>query len=233
MTGTTMDQIAAALAAGAKGAATGAIGGPIGMGVGALIGFASDLVPTIFGQETKPALAAAAQAITGLTGEDAQVTALAKDPAASEQFRLQALQIAADQQKADRQTQLDMMQAALAQQQAAYADTANARQQMTQLAQVGSKMAWASPVVSIIVTVGFFSCLMVMVFARTSVDPAVLTVINVLVGTLAAGFMQTINFWLGSSAGSQRKSELLAGSVPSSMLPNPAVVVPADSRNSY
>jgi hypothetical protein len=224
----TMDQITEALAAGVKGAAMGAAGGPIGAGVGALIAIASDLVPNaVFGLETKPALAAAAQAITGVSGETAQATALAKDPAASEQFRLQCLQIAADQQKADRQSQLDMMAAALEQQKVAIADTANARQMGVSYAQAGSKMQWAQPVVSVLVVVGFFVALAGMLVFRTAIDPVVANIIGILVGVLAGSFSQVTNFWLGSSSGSQRKTELLATSVPSTVLPAPAALVPA------
>lgn len=211
----------------AKGAAGGMIGGPVGMIIGGLSAVASDLVPAIFGAETQPALAAAAQAITGLSGEPAQVTALAKDPAATEAFRLECLRIAADQQKADRQAQLDVMAATLEQHKVDIADTANARAMGVSYAKAGSKMQWAQPVVSVLVVVGFFVALVGVLLYRSGIDPVVGTIINVLIGVLASNFTQVCNFWLGSSSGSAEKTKLLANSVPVTMLPNPATIVPS------
>lgn len=204
------DALGGALAGGAKGAAAGMALGPIGAGVGGLIGIASALVPAIFGVDSKPALQAAAAAITGQAGEDAQATALANDPAAAEQFRLQALQIADAARKRRDDMQLQMLQTVVAQQQAQLADVANARQQTVQLAQSGSKLAWAAPVISVVVAVGFFLAIVMLATVHGEVDPGRAAMINILVGALAAGFTSVTSYWLGSSAGSARKTELLA-----------------------
>jgi hypothetical protein len=215
----------------AKGAAGGAAGGPIGMAIGGLIAIVSDIAPgalsSLLGEGAQAKLASAAAAITGVSGETAQVVALAKDPAATEAFRLQALSIAAEQQKADQKAQLAFMAAALERQKVEIADTANARQMGVSYAQAGSKMQWAQPVVSVLVVFGFFLALGGMLFYRGTIDPIVATIINVLVGVLAGNFSQVCNFWLGSSSGSARKTELLATSVPSSVIPAPAALVPA------
>lgn len=50
---------------------------------------------------------------------------------------------------------------------------------------------------------------------------------NVLLGGLALGFGQVLNYWLGSSAGSASKDSRLANMIPASLLPKPAAIVPA------
>lgn len=58
---------------------------------------------------------------------------------------------------------------------------------------------------STFVTVGFFSILITMlVWDYKPTEPLL-----VMLGALGAAFAAVVNFWLGSSAGSQRKSELL------------------------
>ena len=223
----TQDQITTALGDSAKAAMAGMAGGPIGAAVGGLMALASDLVPAVFGPDTIPALASAAAAITSQSTEAAQVAVLTKDPAATEAFRLQALQIAADQQKQRDAISLQIQQMLMDQQKADQADTANARQMGVQYAQANSKMQWAQPIVSVLIVVGFFVALVGMLLYRSNIDPVVGTIINVLVGVLASNFTQVCNFWLGSSSGSAEKTRLLASSIPASMMPSPAAVVPA------
>ena len=60
---------------------------------------------------------------------------------------------------------------------------------------------------SIFVTVGFFSILITMlVWEYKPTEPLL-----IMLGALGAAFGAVVNFWLGSSNGSQRKSELLSG----------------------
>lgn len=222
----TQEQITAALGDAGKAAMVGMAGGPIGAAAGGLLALASDLVPAIFGPDSKPALADAAAFITKQPTEAAQVAALTKDPAATEQFRLQALQVAADDQKQRDATALQIQQMLMDQQKADQADTASARQQAVQFAQAGSKMQWAAPVVSVCVTVGFFAVLLVLMFYQGELSPVMAGIIQTLVGVLAANFTQVGNYWLGSSHGSAVKTEWLAQSVPANLLPSSAAVAP-------
>lgn len=223
----TGDQVTAALGDGAKAAMAGMVGGPIGALAGGLLALASDLVPAIFGSDSKPALSGAAAAITGQSTEAAQVTALAKDPAATESFRIEALRIASDAQKQRDATAIQIQQMLMEQTKADQADTANARQMTAALAGTGSKIQWAQPVVSVCVTVGFFVSIGFVTFMPSNASPDVTTILNMLFGVLAAAFTQVVQFWLGSSHGSAVKTQLLANSVPASLLPSPAAVVPA------
>jgi hypothetical protein len=171
-------------------------------------------VPHVFGDDAKPALAAVAQAITGTTDEARQVEVLSSDPTAIAQFKTQALQIAADREQAQLNAQSDDLAARLG-------DLANARQQTVQLAQAGSKMQWAAPVVSVVIAIGFFATLVTLTYYGKPLDPFVANIINMLVGALILGFGQVCNYWLGSSAGSARKDDQLANSVPAHALDRP------------
>ncbi len=88
-----------------------------------------------------------------------------------------------------------------------------------------NRTSWASPAVSIVVLVMFGSVIIVTLLHAIPAGSE--TVLNVMLGTLGGMASGVVNYWLGSSAGSARKTELLADSVPSNLLPNPAAVVPA------
>jgi hypothetical protein len=61
---------------------------------------------------------------------------------------------------------------------------------------------------ALLVTVGFFGLLALMAFH--GIPPGAETVLNVMTGSLGAAWMAVINFYFGSSAGSDRKTEILA-----------------------
>jgi hypothetical protein len=89
----------------------------------------------------------------------------------------------------------------LARERIAAEDRAGARAQTMTLASNGSPIAWGAPVVSTLVVAGFLAMVAALLF-RTIPDTAVT---NILLGTLAAAFVQVVNYWLGSSAGSKTK----------------------------
>lgn len=97
---------------------------------------------------------------------------------------------------------------------AALADTQNARSQTVALVQAGSAISWGAPIVSGFVVVGFLSVLGLFFFGMFPTSDTAAAIANMLVGSLAAAFVQVINYWLGSSAGSQRKDFYIANSVP-------------------
>ena len=203
----------------AKGAAAGSVVPGLGTIGGGLIGLATALVPHVFGTDSAPLLHAAAALVTGKTAEADQLAEMAGNPAATENFRLEALKIAQDERASERAADQARMDAR-------FADVADARQQTVSLTTAGSKIAWAAPVVSLVVSVGFFSAFGLLALRGQIADAGVSAMVNMMVGGLVAGFTQVLGFWLGSSAGSARKTELMQGSVPSALLPRPAALVP-------
>lgn len=91
--------------------------------------------------------------------------------------------------------------------QAALADMQNARQQTVALAQAGSGISWAPVVISTIITVGFFVCVLLLFVVNKEWDERQANLLNTLFGGLLLGFGQVCNYWLGSSAGSKRSGD--------------------------
>lgn len=206
------------LAGAAKGAAAGSVVPGLGTVAGSLVGLASALVPHVFGAETEPLLHAAAAVVTGQGKQADQLVTLSTDPAMREQFRLEVLKIAADQEVARDLALQNRLDAALA-------DVADARKQTLSLASLGSGIAWAAPVISVIVLVAFGGLSCVVLFHQ--VPEASATLANVLLGALSGMATTVVSYWVGSSAGSARKEIQLANSVSKDLLPQPAAVVPA------
>jgi hypothetical protein len=180
--------------------------------MGALIPLAISLAPEIgkwlFGAKGGDVAASVAQVVQTVTGtaDEAQATAaVARDPAVASQLRVQLAQIAATQEAAARQADLDTLKASLA-------DVQDARGQTVALAKSGSAVQWAPAVVSVVVLTTFG---IVMWLALTSVLPAGSeTILNMLLGTLAAMATSVVGYWVGSSSGSAAKTEMLYRSAP-------------------
>lgn len=131
-----------------------------------------------------------AQEVFGTTNEAQILAKMESDPKLAEQFR----------------AKLDAETAALRLQ---IEDTQDARATTVKLAEAGSSISWGAPVISVIVTVGFLAILTLLVLRPLGLDTVQVTVLNVLLGYLGAGFQQTVNYWLGSSAGSATKDATL------------------------
>jgi FlaG/FlaF family flagellin (archaellin) len=185
--------------------------------MGALIPLAISLAPEIGqwlfgskGEQTAAAVAQVVQSVTGTTDDAVAQQVIARDPQAASQLRVQLAQLAAQQQQGARQADLDALKAQLA-------DVQDARAQTVSLAKSGSMVQWAPPVVSAIVLVTFG---IVMWAALTRALPAGSeTILNMLLGTLAAMATSVVGYWVGSSAGSERKTDLLYNSTPSAAPP--------------
>lgn len=89
--------------------------------------------------------------------------------------------------------------------QAELENTKDARAKEIALAKAGSKAAWATPFVALVVSVGFFVLLWQVLKLQTEVPQAAL----LLLGTLSTGFGSVINYYLGSSLGSSQKNDLV------------------------
>ncbi len=175
----------------------------------ALLPLLLTLIPDVVGLFSGPkaeantkAVTNAVQAVVGTTDPEAAAAALAADPQKAADLRVALARIAADAAAADRQEQLDELKAQLA-------DVSSARDQTIQLAKAGSSIAWAAPVISTVVTVGFFAAFAMVLFAPNLTDPGKAAMVNQLLGFLGAGFASVLGYWLGSSAGSARKTELM------------------------
>jgi hypothetical protein len=169
---------------------------------------APELAKWLFGEKaaaTTDAVASAVRAVTGTTDPDAVKAVLARDPAVSENLRVELARIAAAAEEARHSADLDTLKARLA-------DVADARQQTQGLARLGSGVAWGAPVVSVVVLATFGT---VMAAAMTRALPAGSeTMVNLLLGTLAAMASSVVAYWVGSSAGSAAKNDLLFNSQP-------------------
>jgi len=88
---------------------------------------------------------------------------------------------------------------------------------MDQVDQVNVQNSFAAPrktglgavVVSALVVV-FFGATLVFMITRPVDYGRSTDLLDILLGTLAAGFMTVVNYWMGSSAGSKAKDDLLA-----------------------
>jgi FlaG/FlaF family flagellin (archaellin) len=180
--------------------------------MGALIPLAISLAPEIgkwlfgaTGEQTAQAVALVVRTVTGTTDDAVAQQVIARDPAVAAQVRVQLAQLAAQREQAAAQAALDALKAQIG-------DTQNARAQTVALAQAKSAVAWAPPIVSVVVLVTFG---LVMWAALTRALPAGSeTILNMLLGTLAAMATSVVGYWVGSSAGSERKTDLLYNSTP-------------------
>jgi peptidoglycan hydrolase-like protein with peptidoglycan-binding domain len=144
---------------------------------------------------------------------------LTANPAAVTELQVKLAQIAVDTEEKRQAAQLALLKeqhdeeerkrnAILAQLRANLEDTQGARNSFSALALANNPMAWGAPIVSVIVTLGFFGILSVLILNGIKVGDGhdqVAQIINITVGALAAAFATVVSFWLGSSQGSRVK----------------------------
>jgi phenylpyruvate tautomerase PptA (4-oxalocrotonate tautomerase family) len=175
-----------------------------------VIGLVPSLTKWLFGQSAADTVTAVTQAVHDVTGSaDPAVAAaaLAGNPAMVSSLTVQLAQIAAAREAAaDAAHQAELV--------AKLTDVASARAQTVSLAGSRSPIAWGAPIVSFIV-LGTFGAMLGVVLSR-SVPAGSEALANIMLGTLAAMSTSVVAYWVGSSAGSQRKSDQLADSVPMS-----------------
>lgn len=100
------------------------------------------------------------------------------------------------------------------------ADIQDARSTTVKLDSQGSSIKWGAPVISVVIVIGFFSVMTLLFIVRTDFAPSTVTLLNVLFGALIPAFGQVCNYWLGSSAGSANKDQLLAAAPAISVRPS-------------
>ncbi|HTW27888.1 MAG TPA: hypothetical protein VME92_12230 [Acetobacteraceae bacterium] len=176
--------------------------------MGALIplalGIAPEIAKWLFGGSAAKVTQQVGQAVQQVTGTNDAATAeavLSDKPDLAQELRVQLAQIAAQAEQDAGKAQLDTLTARIK-------DVTDARAQTVALAQSRSPVAYGAPVVSLVVLVTFGA---VMALALTRSLPAGSeTILNMLLGTLAAMATSVVSYWVGSSAGSARKDERLA-----------------------
>ena len=177
---------------------------------------APDMLSWLFGPKAEATAAKVATVVQAVTGADvstadgaAAVTSmLATKPDLAIQLQQQLATLKAQMQAeadreadAARQADLDALRAQLA-------DLASARGQTVDLAKAGSAIAWAAPVLSIILLIAF--AVMLYVVLTQTIPPAQRDEALLMLGALATMAGQVPNYWLGSSSGSARKDLALA-----------------------
>ena len=177
---------------------------------------APDMLSWLFGPKAEATAAKVATVVQAVTGADvstadgaAAVTSmLATKPDLAIQLQQQLATLKAQMQAeadreadAARQAYLDALRAQLA-------DLASARGQTVDLAKAGSAIAWAAPVLSIILLIAF--AVMLYVVLTQTIPPAQRDEALLMLGALATMAGQVPNYWLGSSSGSARKDLALA-----------------------
>jgi hypothetical protein len=189
--------------------------------------FAPSLLRWLFGPKASTTASAVGAVVQAVTGHDAStaegvagaLAAAAGDPDKALALRVQLQQLADDATAAERKADLDSLTAQLG-------DVASARSMTVAMAAAHSAVEWAAPVVSVVVTVGFFFVLWLLLTGKTSdLAPAQAAIVNMVIGTLATGFATVIAFWLGSSAGSAGKDRTIASAqvaLANSTPPSPA-----------
>jgi hypothetical protein len=210
------------------------------------LAYAPQLLKTIFGERGRGIsneVAAAIQAVTGVDpttpdGVTAVQTAVKADPKLEAQLQQKLAEIAeAREAEANREAGA-ARQAELEDLKVQVADIGNARQQTMTLAAEHSPLAFGAPVLSGIILVAFATMLLVLLTGQNSLNPNMLSLVNIMLGTLAAMATQVANYWLGSSSGSTAKNTMLANAQhalwlstpPASIIaasPVPGVAVPA------
>jgi hypothetical protein len=184
-----------------------------------LIGIAAaalpDIIKLVAGDTTGQLADKVGKAVSDVAGTTDAVQAKQKidqDPAAQATLQQRLTQLAIEAMKVPN-AEADQ------QRQDALASTQGARSALQALATTNATIARTAPRISYLVIAGFFVFLFVLVglyllalYWGKSADVInqnnfIVQIINIAVGALTAAFATVVNFWLGSSAGSQKKDD--------------------------
>ena len=177
-----------------------------------LIGIAAGVVPDIIkliagdktGQLADQVGKAVADAVGTTDAGEAQKT-LAASPTAQATLRQKLAELAVEAAKTQN-AEADRLR------QDTVSNTERARSALQALATTNTTIARTAPTISYLVIAGFFIFLFVLVWLywwgpSPGKNDFVVQIINIVVGALTAAFATVVDFWLGSSAGSQRKDD--------------------------
>jgi lysozyme family protein len=178
--------------------------------IGIAVGVLPDIIKLIAGDKTGQLADKVGKVVSdtlGTTSAAEAQTKLAADPAADAALKQKLAELALEATKTQN-AEFDQ------QRQDALANTRGARSGLEALATTNSTIAWTAPTISYLVIAGFFAFLFVLVGlywyrpdSATNQNNFIIQIINIAVGALTAAFATVVNFWLGSSAGSQKKDD--------------------------
>jgi hypothetical protein len=173
-----------------------------------------DLIKLIAGDKAGTVATDVSNAVKQVTGTSDPAAAKQKisaDPTVAANLQIQLAQIALAASKAQYDAQDQQRQAELTDVKQRLADIQSARTNLLDLAKTQSPIAWVAPAVSAVVMIGFFALLAILiVFYGKDDDVSKNQLINISIGALVAAFSTVVNFWLGSSKGSQDKDKTQA-----------------------
>ncbi len=168
---------------------------PIVAALGLVAEFAPGLIKQFAGDkagEVAEKVAGLAMSVTGEQDIDSAAAALRANPELALQFKTRAAEIEVELVKI------------------AAEDRKDARAMATNLAASGHAMAWAPAVVSVII-VAAFGLMLYSIISGTGIPDGSKDIASVMLGTLGALAIKVGDYWLGSSAGSKQKTNLLSG----------------------
>ena len=116
-------------------------------------------------------------------------------------FKLRELEVKYQQYLSSVRLQMD---------QAEYADRASARSREVEITKATGKKDWYPSALGTFVVLAFTLIICVLILAPPKKDDPNQSVINVLIGALAAGYSTVLGYYFGSSAGSRGKDESIA-----------------------
>ena len=173
----------------------------------ALIGLIPDIAKWI-GGDTSGAVAQqvvnVATQVLG-TADPAIAQTMLADQAKVTDLRIQLAKIGAEQEKARDDAITARLQSQLA-------DVASARKQTVDLANAKSAVQWGAPIVSATVVLTFGAALYAVL--TRALPPGSETIANVMLGTLGAMTTAVVSYWVGSSSGSDTKTQMIYASTP-------------------
>lgn len=179
----------------------------------ALGSFGPDIVKWIAGDKAGAAAQIAADKAKEIFGTDDPAgidAAIKRDPNLAMQYSMAMIaakteseRIQADKEKAERQAQVDEMRAMLA-------DVQSARSMGVSYAATKSMLMWGAPMVSLLALVLSGAVAYLLLFPGASAAKWTETVVMMLAGAAIGWVNQVLNYWLGSSMGSQHKDAMMA-----------------------
>jgi lysozyme family protein len=148
------------------------------------------------------------QKVTGTTDPGEAKQKLDSDPAISTSLQVQLANIALSASKAQYEEQENQRKTELAELSRRLDDVNAARTNQLDLAKIESPISWVPSAVSFLVMLGFYALLCLLILGHDKLSDN--QFVNICIGALVAAFSTVVNFWLGSSKGSQDKDQVQA-----------------------
>ncbi|HSK38888.1 MAG TPA: hypothetical protein VK943_03890 [Arenibaculum sp.] len=139
-----------------------------------------------------------AKAVFGTDDAGTVEQAMASDPQAALAWRFRLAEIAAAE---DHRRHEEAM--------ARFADMAGIRQQTAEFVRTGSRIAWGAPAVSMVVMVTFGIVLWLTLTKQVPAGQE--ATVSLMLGALTTMATAVVSYWVGSSAGSAAKNDMLRG----------------------